>query len=446
MESKVYLFDNCTYNHQEILKKLPDEVFDVIGDARKIVLKPNWVKHAHLERPNDWDYVITHPEVITAVLLKVLEKMKPEGKITIIDGPEMTTRFDELISHYPVYEWRKVASKKNIKIDIIDLREDVWYDNGELVVKREKKKGDPLGSTEINLKEKSEFFGHQKSKKGYFGADSDIKETNRAHNGIDNRYRLSKTVIESDVFINLPKLKTHKKSGVTICLKNLVGINTYRNFLPHYSIGPKSEGGDQFPVDTAKGKLESNLNPLFHQYIRTSPFLSKLFSPGMKIARKIFGDNKSTNRSGSWYGNDTIWRMILDLNKSLLYANPDGSFRDDKLTNRKKYIGIVDGILGGEGYGPKVPDPKHLGYIIAGNNPLAIDAVSASLMGFNPFKISSIARAFNIHHYPIGSFKYDEIEMIHGNHEYKLTEIPDNLISKFIPASGWKNYIEKSVQ
>ncbi|MBK7626716.1 MAG: DUF362 domain-containing protein [Bacteroidales bacterium] len=83
--------------------------------------------------------------------------------------------------------------------------------------------------------------------KSYFRADSNIVETNEAHNGFNNLYRVSRTVVECDVFINLPKLKTHKKSGITCCLKNLVGINTYRNYLPHCSLGTKRKGRPIYP-------------------------------------------------------------------------------------------------------------------------------------------------------------------------------------------------------
>lgn len=444
MEPQVYIYPNQTYTYEKIYAILPDKVFETIKTSKKIVLKPNWVKHSHMEKPDDWDYVITHPTVITAVVMKVLDYMLPDGRITIIDGPEMTTKFDQLISHYPVDEWKQMAAKKNVKIEIIDLREDVWFDNGYVVTKRIKKVGDPRGKTEINLpNESSEFFTHKKSRQGYFGADSDIQETNRAHNGIQNLYKLSRTVIESDVFINLPKLKTHKKAGITCCLKNLVGINTYRNYLPHYSIGSRKEGGDQFPVDTSKGALESKLNPLFHQYIRTSPFLSKVFSPAMVVAKKFFGSNKQTNRSGSWYGNDTIWRMILDLNKMLMYANPDGQLRENNLNSRKKYIGVVDGILCGEGYGPKTPDLKEMNCIVVGTNPLSIDTVCAAIMGFDPLKIPSVKNGYTVKKYPIADFSYQDVQVQINNKNYRINDIPDEFISLFNAPSGWKGFIEK---
>ena len=54
-------------------------------------------------------------------------------------------------------------------------------------------------------------------------------------------------VLEADVIVNLPKLKTHKKAGVTCALKNLIGINGNKEYLPHHRIGGHNLGGDCYP-------------------------------------------------------------------------------------------------------------------------------------------------------------------------------------------------------
>jgi len=444
VENKVSIKEINVYDEEIIYQALEDSLFEPVKTAGKIVLKPNWVRDSHLDRPGHWDYVITHPSVISAVLRKVLEIMPPGGLISIIDGPEFSSSFEKLLSYYPVAQWKEKASKKKIELEIIDLRDEIWVDDGHVVIKRTKNKGDPRSSTQVNLLgDLSEFSGHKKSKKGYYGADSDIEETNNAHDGYNNLYKVSRTVIECDVFINLPKLKTHKKAGITACLKNLVGINTYRNYLPHCSLGTSENGGDQFFSSGTKQKIEGTLMPLIHQYIRTSPLLSKGFSPFMRLGKKIFGDNKKTIRGGSWYGNDTIWRMILDINKVLFYANPDGSFTTDDPDNRKKYIGIVDAILCGEGNGPKIPDPKKLNYLIQGSNPAVIDAVCAEVMGFDNRKIPCIRNAFNIVHYPFVLTSQNDILVSLNEELFKISEIPSSRKSLFIAANGWINHIEK---
>ena len=159
---------------------------------------------------------------------------------------------------------------------------------------------------------------------------------------------------------------------------------------PSLFLGIHEEGGDQFYLSGTKQRIEGALMPLIHQYIRTSPLLSRFFSPFMKLGKKIFGNNKETIRGGAWYGNDTIWRMILDINKVLMYANPDGTLKSDIPEQRKKHIAVVDAILCGEGNGPKIPDPKKLNYIIQGKNPAVVDAVCAELMGFDYSKIPAV--------------------------------------------------------
>ncbi len=444
MENKVFIKEVEIYDEDIIYQALETSLFDAAKTAKKIVLKPNWVRDAHLERPGHWDYVITHPTVISAVLKKVLELMPPGGRVSIIDGPEFSSSFEKLMSYYPVTEWKKSAAVKNIEVEIIDLRDEIWEDNGNVVTKRTKNAGDFRGSTQVDLyDELSEFFRHVKSKKGYYGADSNISETNNAHNGHNNLYRVSKTVIECDLFINLPKLKTHKKSGITCCLKNLVGINTYRNFLPHCSLGLKEEGGDQFFLSGTKQKIEGKLMPLVHQYIRTSPALSRIFSPVMSLGKKIFGNNKQTIRGGAWYGNDTIWRMILDINKVLLYSHPDGSLKDNATSNRKAYLAIVDAVLCGEGNGPKIPDPKKLNYIIQGSNATTVDAVCSELMGFDYNKIPIIKNSFKIQNFPVVNCTENDIIACFKEGEYHIANIPDNKKSLFIASNGWINHIER---
>jgi uncharacterized protein (DUF362 family) len=432
------------YDINKILSSLSDNIFDVIKPSDSVVLKPNWVRHSHLGRAGDWDYVITHPAVLTAVLYKVLEKVGRGGEIIICDAPQTDTDFQQLLSYYPVDLWISKAEEKGVPFRIIDLRDDEWREKDGLIISRKKLPGDPKGSVEANLKgANSEFYQHIKSERGYYGADVNIKETNEAHDGYNNKYRVSRTAIEADVFINIPKLKTHKKGGITCCLKNLVGINTYKNFLPHHSEGSPKSKGDQFPCENKNSKIEGPLLAFIKQHLLQNPTIAKAFVPVKKIGRKIFGDTEDVIRSGNWYGNDTLWRMVLDLNKVLYYVNDDGTLKEDMPVNAKRYIGVVDGILGGEGSGPLYPDPIHSGFIVAGTNPVAIDSVCAKIIGFNPKKIPAIANAYHIKNYKLCDFRYEDIRVLYDNGEYLIDDFPQSQTVKYKPHFGWKNYIEE---
>ncbi len=143
----------------------------------------------------------------------------------------------------------------NTKVSIksFDLREERWFYKGGIIVRRQKLPGDPNGYIRINLKDKSEFFN--KKNMEYYGADYDMEETRKYHNEIDNIYVMSKTILSANVFINMPKLKTHKLGGVTISLKNLVGTCVIKNSIPHHTLGSPENGGDKF---IATKKMRAN--------------------------------------------------------------------------------------------------------------------------------------------------------------------------------------------
>ena len=75
----------------------------------------------------------------------------------------------------------------------------------------------------------------------------DPRALDETHRRGRHRYLVARELIEADVVFNVPKLKTHKKAGVTGALKNLVGINGHKAYLPHHRKGGAGRGGDAYP-------------------------------------------------------------------------------------------------------------------------------------------------------------------------------------------------------
>ena len=447
METKVKLINCQKYDVQEILKLLKqnNEIFvKNIKSGDRVAIKPNWIAAAHKYKKNEWLAVVTNPALITAVLILVLDCLKGKGKIIIADSPQTNSSWTEIMKLMKSEEWVLMGKKSGIDVQILDLREDEWLEKDGIIVTRKKLTGDPKGSTECDLNTFSEFVLHKPSKKGYYGADYNAEETNQAHSNGHHLYKVSRSVMEADVFVNIPKMKTHKKAGITCSLKNLVGINTYKNYLPHYSVGTPDQSGDQFPIPTFKNKIESILSGKFKKILLKYKRNKTELASVLKVGKRVFGDTRLTLRSGNWHGNDTVWRMILDLNKILFYADPDGSMRSDLVLNKKKYISIVDGIVSGEGDGPTAPDQKNTGILIVGDNPLAVDATCAKFMGFDWRKIPFINNGFRIKEYRLVDFSYDDILVESENPLFnkKLNEISKNDVFQFTPAKGWIGHIE----
>ena len=222
------------------------------------------------------------------------------------------------------------------------LRRTVYIETVKLL-------GDPLGNVQFNLADNSLFEEHDGKNKKYYGAFYDIDETNKHHRDGVHEYMVSRTALESDVFINLPKLKTHKKVGVTLNLKGLVGINGNKNWLPHYCFGAPEEGGDQFLKNTLSSNLENRVVIKAKKLLLNNNQVTQLIARKLKNAGyALFGDTEKVIRSGNWCGNDTCWRMTLDLNRILLYGRSDGNLVDVP----KRCFSVVDGIIGMEGNGP----------------------------------------------------------------------------------------------
>ncbi len=64
------------------------------------------------------------------------------------------------------------------------------------------------------------------------------------HNERHHIYSVPNTVLNADVVISVAKLKTHRKGGVTLSLKNAVGITNEKRGLPHHRAGSPRLGGD----------------------------------------------------------------------------------------------------------------------------------------------------------------------------------------------------------
>ena len=168
--------------------------------------------------------------------------------------------------------------------------------------------------------------------------------------------------------------------------------------------------------------------------------MSRILVPLKKAGRLFFGDTQKIVRSGNWHGNDTCWRMVLDLNKCLFDFDGSGQARKKPL----RYLAVVDGIVGGEGNGPMAPDRKPCGTIIAGTHPASVDITAATLMGFNWQDIRLLKNAFAIKKRNFVPFTKGNIQVTSNKAEWNgpLSKITDWF--EFVPHFGWLGAIERN--
>jgi uncharacterized protein (DUF362 family) len=411
-----------------------------------VVLKPNWVQESHEYQAELWLPVITHPAILEATI-KALSKIASSSvKISICDAPHTYANFKNILGRgnleKRIDDCRKELS--NIHVEIIDLRREVWIRREEVVVDRRKNTDDPRSYVALNLGRDSLFYGFH-GEGHYYGADYDAVVVNEHHQGETQEYLIAGTPMKCDLFINLPKLKTHKKTGITCSLKNLVGINGDKNWLPHHTEGVPRNGGDEFPEKTLKNTLEGHVKKIGKQVMQEVPVIGNwIFRKARSVGKAALGSSESVVRNGNWIGNNTCWRMALDLNRALLYGNPDGTWRDHQ--EIKPYFTIVDGIVAGQGNGPICPDAADARALIAGENPAVVDAVCAQLMGFDPEDIPIVKNAFSAHRWPIGQGKIADIVVQDRSNgqDVAISDLPPLIDGGFIPHFGWTNLCHPS--
>ncbi|MEW5768598.1 MAG: DUF362 domain-containing protein [bacterium] len=158
-------------------------------------------------------------------------------------------------------------------------------------------------------------------------------------------YTFTNTPLGVDVIINVPKMKNHAIAGVTLSLKNFLGL------------------------------LPPGKNGIYKDCPHQCNYDEKWNPPA----------------------NDTIWRGILDINKIALYYR--NGFQS---TRQRNYMSIVDGIIGMEGKGPHWGPPKISSCIIAGYDPVSVDTVASRVMGMDWTTIQQLFYGDRIRGRPLG--------------------------------------------
>jgi uncharacterized protein (DUF362 family) len=109
---------------------------------------------------------------------------------------------------------------------------------------------------------------------------------------------------------------------------------------------------------------------------------------------------------------------------ALHWAGIEPSILDIAGAVRPAYA-IVDAIVGMEGNGPINGTAKHVGLLVIGNDPVAVDATSASIMGMDPTQVPYIAEAGRF----LGVADLDRIGV--------AGEDPASVVTPFAPAPGF---------
>lgn len=377
----------------------------VVTPGARVLIKPNWVLH---ENQGPWgiEPLVTHASLIRTAAESALRA--GASQVVVGDAPLQGCEFDRLIEVTGLKQWASDLMKREPRFKgLRDFRRTTCvFVDGVRIASENQAPEDEFVLFDLARDSLLEPITDESD--SFRVTCYDPRLLAKTHAPGRHQYLVARAIIEADVVINLPKLKTHKKAGVTCALKNLIGINGNKEYLPHHRIGGSATGGDCYPGGSPiKLALEHTLD---RKNMTTSMAAGRMWqtvATQLERAAHLMGDRVGVE--GSWPGNDTIWRTCLDLNRILLYGRTDASLAG---APERRVIHVVDAVVAGQGDGPLAPEPLPLGLLLAGENAAAVDWVSAQLLGYDPGLIPIAREAFGEFKWPIASFAREEVQLV----------------------------------
>ncbi len=201
-----------------------------------------------------------------------------------------------------------------------------------------------------------------------------------------------------------------------VCVQNeTVVINAYKGernnkFLPIFK---------KYNLPVKYNFLESDMKWIEYKPKGETLVLHKIFPEGIKIPDFFFGKNivhlptvkchVYTTMTGAM---KNAFGGLLNTKRHYTHSAIHETLVDLLMIQKEihpKIFVTMDGTVAGNGPGPRTMTPEIKNYILASADSVAIDSVSAHLMGFDPMKIGCIRKA---HEKGLGCGNFSEIEIV----------------------------------
>jgi hypothetical protein len=412
-----------------------------IQPGQRVFVLCNFVYHRRFDETiESFAAKCTQGAVLRALLDYVLIAVGKSGSVSFGNAPVQSCSWSSVLRDTNAQALPEFYQSVGEPVQAQDLRLYVAERTLAGSVKRLERR-DEDEAVYIDLSHQSKLAQIPNVKTAHFRlSDYDPRRTEGFHSQGSHVYVLNKQVLDADAIVSLPKLKTHEKVGITCALKGCVGAIAHKDCLAHHRFGSPDIGGDEYPSDKFYFKRAISG---FHDWVQQIPpehVTGNLLRVSDRILRSGLRRLVPVT-AGAWWGNDTAWRMALDIARILRYATANGEMQNLPV---RPHLVLVDGIVGGEGTGPLKPTPVHSGLLLFADDPVVADHACALLMGFEPAKIPLIREAFALENYPLTEQSFGQGCLIYNGQEYPVSALANLVQKHYQPSPGWQGYIERS--
>jgi len=413
---------------------------ELVSPGASVVIKPNLVLDVH-PRGGDLQCLITHGSIVRAILDYVYLALGGKGSVIVGDAPLQGTDFDRAVrmAGLPgVIAFLRAETK--LPVACMDFRQVVARMDARFHVQEWiEVPGDPAGYAVFDLGGDSVLEPIARDSRRFRVANYRAEDTLQYHHENCHKYVVARSVLDADVVINVPKLKTHCKAGVTLGLKNFVGIVGRKQCLAHHRYGGTIQGGDEYPDSSLLKRISVDLERRIDG--EPSPSKRRALSLVYRVNERLIKTlGVDPYRDGGWHGNDTVWRMVLDLVRIARYGTVAGELAGEP---QRRWLTLIDGIIAGEQEGPLEAASLPAGCVVAGYSPAETDAATSTFMGFDYEKIPLVKHAMLLERWPLTARAPLALRVRINGVSRTLPELkhaPECM--RFTPAAGWVGHIE----
>ncbi len=333
---------------------------DLINPGETVLIKPNWVDFGPA--------VFTRPQVVSPLIDMAIAAGATE--IYVGDGAVNVPQTNDVMNNAGYSDMVSELDSQHPGITIETLNLNVLDSGWHWIYLGSHSSFAGSGYTHYDLAAGgSTLYGHSY----YSTADPQGINPNGDTLGW---YAVSDKILDADVIINVPKMKTHQTMMATLSIKNLVGCTI------------------------------------------SSTYDEEAYNTQSRIP------HHTTDMEENYFNNDIFWRAIQDMNKIILYADENGDLQP---AQQRKFLNVIDGIeameksqhhiYGGGG----TPYDRYIA--LASTDPVAADAVACRLMGYDATIIPSIENADSDTVHPIGTNDPENIVILGEEIDQKFCHI-----------------------